>query len=603
MGRNLSREDTMRSAFLLLLRYLTFFIIPTLPFHVHGEDQEIFCANNERGATKIAVIGGGIGGSFVTKFLSDYDTRSNSYAIDSIELFEPSPILQSEDVVQTSSIVPSSGSLEEDWQGSRVASITLGDGTVVELGGSIVFDGNRLVLEIMEGDPNLSRSKPKDDGENKERMPQGFGVFDGNGEMAFLVSDSSSIIRSIKVLWRYGLDVIRMSRAAQRALEPFYSIYDMLESDDPNTYFKSIDEMWNATGAGFFDLSLMSFDDFLDTLGINRMTRWWRRFLPGQGNFRKELLTAMNLCNNNQPNSQMNGFSGFTNYMSTTGQIFSIEGGNYHLIQSAFRQAQAQYNRTSCMSSAGKEIIRHVQKKVTSVISGPKQMELWSGKEELGKFDIVIVAAPLQFSQISFLVKSHLDGDEAEPKPMFKVNDLPISTASQYTQVITTVVSNATLQAEYFGLTKENAPRSIYVTEKGRQLEGFTAVSRIGATDVYKVFSPEKLSTEKLKSFFGPYHTIEYIKVWGGDHGGATPNYNGGGKSVMSTPYMLYDGKEEDKNSHGEEFPALYYINSVEPTVACIELSAIGAKSVAKLVAQRLGLVASSPSREANEEL
>ena len=36
---------------------------------------------------------------------------------------------------------------------------------------------------------------------------------------------------------------------------------------------------------------------------------------------------------------------------------------------------------------------------------------------------------------------------------------------------------------------------------------------------------------------------------------------------------------------------ALYYINGMEAAVASIEVSAIGAKSVAKLVSKRLGLI------------
>jgi Prenylcysteine lyase len=37
----------------------------------------------------------------------------------------------------------------------------------------------------------------------------------------------------------------------------------------------------------------------------------------------------------------------------------------------------------------------------------------------------------------------------------------------------------------------------------------------------------------------------------------------------------------------------LYYVNAIEGAMACMELSAIGAKSVAKLVAKRLGLIES----------
>ena len=37
--------------------------------------------------------------------------------------------------------------------------------------------------------------------------------------------------------------------------------------------------------------------------------------------------------------------------------------------------------------------------------------------------------------------------------------------------------------------------------------------------------------------------------------------------------------------------PALFYVNAIEAAAAAIEVSAIGAKATAKLVAKRLGLI------------
>jgi hypothetical protein len=97
------------------------------------------------------------------------------------------------------------------------------------------------------------------------------------------------------------------------------------------------------------------------------------------------------------------------------------------------------------------------------------------------------------------------------------------------------------------------------------------------------------LSRDKITSLFGENAIVEEEKVWGGQHGGATPDFNGGGESSQGTNFLLYDG------SHGvggeADSSALYYTNTMESAVAAIEISAIGAKAVAKLVALRLGLI------------
>lgn len=53
----------------------------------------------------------------------------------------------------------------------------------------------------------------------------------------------------------------------------------------------------------------------------------------------------------------------------------------------------------------------------------------------------------------------------------------------------------------------------------------------------------------------------------------------------------------------GKGGSVVYYVSSMESTVSAIEISAIGAKAVARLVGQRLGLFESSKSADVGEEL
>jgi len=57
----------------------------------------------------------------------------------------------------------------------------------------------------------------------------------------------------------------------------------------------------------------------------------------------------------------------------------------------------------------------------------------------------------------------------------------------------------------------------------------------------------------------------------------------------------------DDAHSGGSS--AIYYTNAMESAVSAIEVSAIGSKSVAKLVARRLGMVHPATKKTSGEEL
>lgn len=285
-------------------------------------------------------------------------------------------------------------------------------------------------------------------------------------------------------------------------------------------------------------------------------------------------------------------------------------GGNYQIIKSALMQAQ----RTSKSRCDGSSVVQHLHHKVTSVVADLEAMELFSNQQSLGTFDVVILAAPIQQSRISFLLKSDKDSTVVHDMPLFghvvdmqqqEAQDLqklgptklPDSVSRPYTQVVTTVVSNATLQGQHFYLENDDLPRGIYMTQDGRESEGnITAIAQITSDGVYKIFSSNELKEETLSRLFGDGYIVEYVKVWGGEWGGATPNYRGQGKTVK---YTLYDSSAQVDGFVGS---VLYYPNAIEASFACMELSAIGAKSVARLAAKRLGLLTPQDIRQTQSD-
>jgi len=364
---------------------------------------------------------------------------------------------------------------------------------------------------------------------------------------------------------------------------------------------------------------------------------------------------AMNMVNNGKNNRQMTALAGLVNFAASTGSLFAIDGGNDQFMPHAIRQASAQRNRSCKGSSSTTQTdtpIIQIPQKIQTLLSKPDKqgMDLFLADGTLvGTYDIVILAAPLQFCGVNFLVQGSLfDSEVLSPMPLNGLVDgdtddanehghrvaigggeghLPDSAKRRYTEVFTTVISGGILNASYFDLDHTASdddedeedtglPRSIIFTERGRERLGFTSISQITAdTGVYKMFSPSELSDMHLKIAFGSSVTVEHVEMWGGDRGGATPDFNGGvGTSSTSTQFLLYDGEHglgggegDDRGNDGDRdrgaAPALYYVNAMEASVSAIEISAIGAKAVSKLVARRLGIITPEIIDEKGEDL
>ena len=109
------------------------------------------------------------------------------------------------------------------------------------------------------------------------------------------------------LIWRYNLDLYKVNKATEQALQSFETIYDILRSNHLSSFqFESPNDLWKDVGLDY--AASVSVDTFLDSIGVSNHLSWWRRwFLSDQGSFRDELFSAMNICNNNKDNSQMTG--------------------------------------------------------------------------------------------------------------------------------------------------------------------------------------------------------------------------------------------------------------------------------------------------------
>lgn len=552
-------------------------------------------------ATKtIAIIGGGISGSFVAQYLSEYDAACS---FRSVTIFEPHPVKET----IKSSDVPA----DHDRQHSRVASLELDDGSIVELGASVMHESFVLISDMIQK-ANLSTCDPQDTGKPSTTLRTGLGVYEGNRSWP-LLNTNHTRWNTARTLYRYHLDLLMVRKLCQNAIEKFKTLAERLRSLKADTFFHSPFEAWKALGLE--KAVYTSFDSLLTKVGIPEDPRWW---LPGSGSMRKELLEAANLNNYNQDNAQVNGMIGLVMLASATGNLFSIQGGNYQLAQAAIRLAnETRQHHCKAKERDGSSSIQVVERRIHTVTGSLEGSTLFSDDgEELGRYDVVILAAALQHAQISFLVPSQNDPAILQDMPLGKLIDahdgdvpddheghalLPERVAKHpYTQVVTTVIRKGVLNADYFGMQDENLlPQSILMNGKGKASNhNITTITQLG-DGLYKVFSDEELPASVLNELFGASHERAFVQLWGGPHGGATPSYNGSGEN---TPFLLYDGADGllGHTSSG----AIYYPLAMEQSsLACIEVAATGAKAVAKLIAERLELIEKDRSEDAHDEL
>ena len=205
----------------------------------------------EKKKKKIAIIGGGIGGSFTAHYLATSDTASCK--LNSITIFDPVPIMDG--AVTKEEFL----SRLQEVQGSRVQSLKFeNDETVVELGASIIYGGNKLVKEMVENDPeHLTECEPVTDNENG-----GFGIWNGK-EWQMTLTQNLSLLKALSIFYRYNIDLIKISKAVDTALKEFDMIYKYLDSsiDDISDFLDSPDKIWDHCGGFLRNASSVSFDD------------------------------------------------------------------------------------------------------------------------------------------------------------------------------------------------------------------------------------------------------------------------------------------------------------------------------------------------------
>uniref|UniRef100_A0A8B9EL83 Prenylcysteine oxidase 1 n=1 Tax=Anser cygnoides TaxID=8845 RepID=A0A8B9EL83_ANSCY len=350
------------------------------------------------------------------------------------------------------------------------------------------------------------------------------------------------IVNVLKLLWRYGLNPLRMYMWVEDILDKFMRIYRYQTHDYT---FSSNERLLHALGGNDFTRMLnQTIDEAMQKASfshkfINEVVCPTMRDNYGSANDRSFLVGAVSLA-------------------GAESGLWSVKGGNKLVCTGLIYASKAEVISGTVLSiepktrprSTGDPVnLYQVTYNTTAGVTGDT-------------YDIVVIAAPLN-SKIANITFKNFN----PPVPEF---------SSPYHQTIVTFV-HGRLNTSFFGYRDPSAFRfgAIFTTENPKlfinSLGVVSPVEKKGEGGklptqlaVWKVFSREALTKEQLGLLFSSYDSVK-VKKWL-----AYPHYS---PPEKCPPIVLHD--------------KLYYLNGIEWAASAMEMSAIAAKNAALLAYHR----------------
>ncbi|XP_054280927.1 prenylcysteine oxidase 1-like [Macrosteles quadrilineatus] len=280
---------------------------------------------------RIAIIGGGIGGTVCAYELSKLATKSGHDI--SLDLYEEAEI------------------------GGRLATTNI-DGHEFETGGSIIHVENKHMANYVESNGLKWKSVPaghstKDD----------FGFYDGK-EFVF-VSSESNMWNIIDLIWRYGFDIVRfvMSGDVKTMMSHFKRIY---EAQDKHIAFNNVHSLLSYMNKDFPHLMKVELKEYLKSKGFS-------------DHFIDEFIYVAINVNYNQ-NTNIPVFVGSVSMAGAeSGSLRSVEGGNKRVPETLLALSDAKL----------------IKARVESITLRPDSTFALAVDNASHIYDYVVVACPL----------------------------------------------------------------------------------------------------------------------------------------------------------------------------------------------------------------
>ncbi|NXB28278.1 PCYOX oxidase, partial [Eulacestoma nigropectus] len=419
--------------------------------------------------------------------------------------------------------------LEKATVGGRLHTLDI-EGAAYEAGGAVIHPLN-LHMKHFVKELGLSVASVQD---------SLTGVY--NGEEFVFEESSWSFITLLKMLWRYGLNFLRMSMWVEDILDKFMRIYRYQMHDYA---FSSNERLLHALGGDDFTRLLnQTIDEAMQKAGfsqkfINEMVCPVIRGDYGQG-------------------VTINGFVGAVSLAGVQSGLWSVKGGNKLVCSGLIYSSKAEVIPGTVVS---------IEPKIRPRPGGdPVKLYQVTYNTSSGltgdTYDIVVIAAPLGRKMADITFRNFNPPIPEFPNP--------------YHQTVTTLV-HGRVNTSFFGYQDPQAFHfgAIFTTDNPKLfINSLGVVSPVGDTGtgrklplqsaVWKVFSKEVLTKAQLNLLFSSYDSVK-VKQWL-----AYPQYS---PPEKCPPIILHEH--------------LYYLNGLERVASAMEVSAIAARNAALLAFHR----------------
>ncbi|XP_017566706.1 prenylcysteine oxidase [Pygocentrus nattereri] len=453
---------------------------------------------------KIAVIGGGIGGTAAAYFL-----RQEFGPSVKIDVFEAGPV------------------------GGRLATENI-RGHDYEIGGSIIHPLNLHMKHFVD---RLGLS-------TRAEVPSKVAIFDGK-ELTFEESDWF-IVNFLRMLWRYGLNSIRMHMWVEGILDKFMRIYQYQQF---GYSFSSVERLLHAMGGDSFLMLLnQTLEEAMLANGFSQV-------------FINDIVTPISRVNYGQ-SVRLSAFVGTVSLAGANSGLWAVDGGNKRVCSGLLYNSKAELIQARVVSVS----VKMRPSRSGTVANFYELNYVGDSGPAHSLYDIVIVATPLHqgLSDISFSgfsppIPSHFPGRYHQTVATLVLGRLNMSYLGSNHKPADFVVSEIlTTDNEALAINSLGSLHPVHIPQGYRQPPA-------SESKVWKVFSQEPLSEEQLGEIFVSREGV-WEKRWL-----AYPSYSPPQRRMP--PFTLHD--------------RLFYLNTIEWAASCMEMSAISARNMALLAHHR----------------
>jgi len=409
---------------------------------------------------------------------------------------------------------------EKDTEiGGRIKSILL-DGINVELGGSVYHQENFFIRNFTLHN-NFTESCIKDEAH--------LGVW--NGKQFVFLETSSTLMDLAGMIWNYGLSPFTTRSYANEVKDKFLNIYPLLLQEERG--FRTVQEIFKELG--LYNLTEETIREALKKSDVCDA-------------FIDEIVIAITKINYGQ-NVSMNALSGFISLVGSGSSVFSVEEGLVSVLKKILQLSEANLHLRTKVNSVISKRSGNDHERMTYIVDTKNSQTETSIQEE---FDIVIVAAPLEFADIQF-------SDD-----IFKVSELR---KREYQTTHVTVVIGE-INNSYFNINT-TLPSTIGTTDNVSIPFRSISLKGVGKSNkkIYKLFSDDVMEDGMLRKLFSKFE-FAYRHAWK-----AYPKLH---PSLLYYPPITFGAHQ------------VYYLNAMEMPFSVIEVEMIAAKNIVNLIKSNL---------------